>query len=105
MQSSILQSSAYFGSFLKSLHPQVVALYPGVAYRPTHHRSIPGYPMIASQNEYLISRFDGTVIDAKPWTLGAQASPQNDAEEALLELKRQVRGWQEVACSVPCLVR
>lgn len=32
-------------------------------------RQIPGYPRIDRNNDYLIARFDGLVIDAKPWLL------------------------------------
>lgn len=48
----------------------VVALYPGVVYYPAYYRYIPGYPRVDAQNPYLISRYDGAVINAQPWGLG-----------------------------------
>jgi hypothetical protein len=73
---------------------QVVALYPGVSYPPQFHRNIPGYPLVAQSNPFLISRYDGVVIDAKPWgrgffTLGSpgHTQAQNAAEVALARLE------------------
>jgi hypothetical protein len=43
----------------------VVAFYPGVVYTPRHHTSLPGYPNITADNEYLIMRYDRTIIDAQ----------------------------------------
>lgn len=72
---------------------EVVALYPGVSYSPQFHRNIPGYPLVAQSNPFLISRYDGVVIDAKPWGQGAyspcQPQAQNAAEAALLRLERR----------------
>ncbi|OEL36398.1 hypothetical protein BAE44_0002584 [Dichanthelium oligosanthes] len=51
----------------------VLAIYPGVIYSPAYYRYIPGYPRIDACNNYLITRYDGTIIDAKPWGLGGQA--------------------------------
>lgn len=50
----------------------VVAIYPGVIYSPAYYRYIPGYPRIDACNSYLITRYDGTVINAKPWHLGGE---------------------------------
>ncbi|XP_004297736.1 PREDICTED: uncharacterized protein LOC101314652 [Fragaria vesca subsp. vesca] len=50
----------------------VVAVYPGVIYSPAFYRYIPGYPRVDAQNSYLITRYDGTVINAKPWGSGGQ---------------------------------
>uniref|UniRef100_A0A2N9ET24 SET domain-containing protein n=1 Tax=Fagus sylvatica TaxID=28930 RepID=A0A2N9ET24_FAGSY len=50
----------------------VVALYPGVIYSPAYYRYIPGYPRVNAQNTYLITRYDGTVINAQPWGLGGE---------------------------------
>lgn len=76
---------------------QIVGFYPGVAYPPLHHRYIPGYPLVARSNPYLLSRFDGVVLDAKPWGKGRQGSeiwpgemPQNAAEEALGRLEVRI---------------
>jgi len=38
-------------------------------------RQIPGYPRIDRNNDYLVSRFDGLVLDAKPWTQLQTAGP------------------------------
>ncbi|XP_052144257.1 uncharacterized protein LOC127763560 [Oryza glaberrima] len=51
----------------------VLAIYPGVVYSPAYYRYIPGYPKIDACNNYLITRYDGTIIDAKPWQLGGDS--------------------------------
>ena len=51
---------------------QVVALYPGVCYPPSHHSCIPGYPRVDRLNPYLVSRFDGVVLDGKAWGRGGE---------------------------------
>ncbi|GMN52513.1 hypothetical protein TIFTF001_021648 [Ficus carica] len=48
----------------------VIAIYPGAIYSPAYYRYIPGYPRVDAQNPYLITRYDGTVINAQPWGLG-----------------------------------
>ncbi|KAF4358604.1 hypothetical protein F8388_021128 [Cannabis sativa] len=48
----------------------VVAIYPGVVYSPAYYRYIPGYPRVDAKNPYLITRYDGNVINAQPWGLG-----------------------------------
>ncbi|KAF9609866.1 hypothetical protein IFM89_018851 [Coptis chinensis] len=48
----------------------VVALYPGVTYSPAYYRYIPGYPRVDANNPYLITRYDGVVINAQPWGTG-----------------------------------
>ncbi|WCJ43115.1 hypothetical protein M5689_023877 [Euphorbia peplus] len=50
----------------------VIALYPGVIYTPAYYRYIPGYPRVDAQNTYLITRYDGIVINAQPWGLGGE---------------------------------
>ncbi|KAI4373143.1 hypothetical protein MLD38_011302 [Melastoma candidum] len=50
----------------------VVAIYPGVIYSPAYYRYIPGYPRVDAQNPYLITRYDGTVINAQPWGVGGE---------------------------------
>ncbi|KAF8398718.1 hypothetical protein HHK36_014575 [Tetracentron sinense] len=50
----------------------VVAFYPGVIYSPAYYRYIPGYPRVDAHNPYLITRYDGTVINAKPWGAGGE---------------------------------
>jgi hypothetical protein len=50
----------------------VIAFYPGVIYSPANYRYIPGYPRINIQNPYLITRYDGTIINAQPWGTGGE---------------------------------
>ncbi|KAL3718750.1 hypothetical protein ACJRO7_003799 [Eucalyptus globulus] len=61
----------------------VVALYPGVIYSPAHYRYIPGYPRVDAQNPYLITRYDGTVINAQPWGVGGDAREVWDGSNAM----------------------
>ncbi|KAJ9181058.1 hypothetical protein P3X46_009229 [Hevea brasiliensis] len=51
----------------------VIALYPGVIYTPAYYRYIPGYPRVDAHNTYLTARYDGTVINARPWGSGGEA--------------------------------
>ncbi|KAH0708498.1 hypothetical protein KY284_009925 [Solanum tuberosum] len=51
----------------------VLAFYPGVIYSPAYYRYIPGYPKVDAQNSYLITRYDGTVINAQPWGVGGES--------------------------------
>lgn len=51
----------------------VIAIYPGVIYSPAYYRFIPGYPRVDAQNPYLITRYDGTVINALPWGSGGES--------------------------------
>ena len=60
---------------------QIVALYPGVVYPPLFHRNIPGYPLVARTNPFLLSRFDGMVFDAKPWGKGSSSSSRNSSND------------------------
>ncbi|KAL2645335.1 hypothetical protein R1flu_012922 [Riccia fluitans] len=48
----------------------VVAFYPGVIYAPSQYRYLPGYPRVDRGNPYLISRFDGLILDGKSWGRG-----------------------------------
>ncbi|KAK6134159.1 hypothetical protein DH2020_032109 [Rehmannia glutinosa] len=50
----------------------VIAIYPGVTYSPAYYRYIPGYPRVDLKNPYLITRYDGTVINAQPWGTGGE---------------------------------
>ncbi|XWS63302.1 hypothetical protein CRYUN_Cryun06bG0083700 [Craigia yunnanensis] len=50
----------------------VIAMYPGVIYSPAYYRYIPGYPRVDAQNTYLITRYDGIVINAQPWGYGGE---------------------------------
>ena len=46
---------------------EIVCVYPGVVYSSENVRHMPGYPTVAKHNPYLVSRFDGAVVDALPW--------------------------------------
>ncbi|KAA3482651.1 SET domain-containing protein 9 [Gossypium australe] len=50
----------------------VIAIYPGVIYSPSYYQYIPGYPRVDARNRYLITRYDGIVIDAQPWGYGGE---------------------------------
>lgn len=61
---------------------------------PPPCRQIPGYPRIDRENDYLLARMDGAVLDGKPWGRGAQRAgqtlalvPRNSAEAALSHLE------------------
>lgn len=56
----------------------VVAFYPGVIYSPAYYRHIPGYPRVDSSNSYLITRYDGMIINAQPWGVGGEARERWD---------------------------
>lgn len=51
----------------------VVAFYPGVVYSPAYYQYIPGYPRVDARNSYLITRYDGTIINAQPWGAGGES--------------------------------
>ncbi|XP_027153694.1 uncharacterized protein LOC113753674 [Coffea eugenioides] len=51
----------------------VIAFYPGVVYSPAYYQYIPGYPRVDAQNSYLITRYDGTIINAQPWGAGGES--------------------------------
>ncbi|CAL5350688.1 unnamed protein product [Camellia sinensis] len=50
----------------------VIAFYPRIIYSPSYNRYIPGYPIVDTHNPYLITRYDGTVINAPPWGVGGE---------------------------------
>ncbi|XP_015073422.1 uncharacterized protein LOC107017704 [Solanum pennellii] len=60
-----LQGEANIGS--------VIAFYPGVVYPPAYYPYIPGYPRVDAQNPHLITRYDGTMINAQPWGAGGES--------------------------------
>lgn len=43
----------------------LIALYPGTCYMPSDLKWMPNYPEITKNNDYLIWRYDGIVIDGK----------------------------------------
>ncbi|KAK1425719.1 hypothetical protein QVD17_21074 [Tagetes erecta] len=73
-KSQILHEQAGQGLFVDGEADvgSVIALYPGVIYSPAYYRYIPGYPRVDSQNPYLITRYDGTVINGQPWGTGGE---------------------------------
>jgi hypothetical protein len=71
-------------------------------------RQIPGYPKVDRNNDYLIARFDGAVLDAKPWARGAPhpdqcpaRDSQRPAERALcrLEVRRPLQASHDLAAT------
>ncbi|XP_014493357.1 uncharacterized protein LOC106755678 isoform X1 [Vigna radiata var. radiata] len=67
----------------------VLAFYPGVIYSPSYYNQIPGY--LDEQNSYLITRYDGTVIDAQPWGCGGDG-PERFNRRKMLENKLDNEG-------------
>jgi hypothetical protein len=47
---------------------QVVAIFPGLAYKGTDIKSIPGYPNFGIDSDFMISRYDGRILDSRAWT-------------------------------------
>ena len=45
-------------------------------------RQIPGYPKVDRDNDYLMARFDGAVLDAKPWGRGVGSNDQLPASQS-----------------------
>ncbi|GAA0185005.1 hypothetical protein LIER_32293 [Lithospermum erythrorhizon] len=73
--SSIPHKDAGRGLFLdgEAEVGSVIAIYPGIIYSPAYYQYIPGYPKIDAQNPYLITRYDGTIINAQPWGEGGES--------------------------------
>jgi hypothetical protein len=74
----------------------VVALYPGVIYDPSQYRQIPGYPRIDRDNPYFIARFDGVVIDGKPWGIGGGQRLEWDGLTSLEEITQHSQDPERV---------
>jgi hypothetical protein len=68
-KSSIKHASAGDGAWLMGRADvgSVVAMVPGEFYVPEHHRYIHGYPSLGKDADYMISRFDSTIIDPRRW--------------------------------------
>ncbi|KAJ6737039.1 C5ORF35 [Salix viminalis] len=62
----------HIGYTLKADAGTVIAIYPGIIYGPAYYQYIPGYPRIHARNPYVITRHDGTVINAQPWGFGGE---------------------------------
>lgn len=71
----------------------IIAFYPGVIYSPAYYRYIPGYPRVDAQNPYLITRYDGTVINAQPWGVGGETLELWDGS-SVPEIKQAVQGGE-----------
>ena len=66
-------------------------------------RHIPGYPKIDQRNSYLIGRFDGVVLDGKPWAggdeYGGMAWPPVGLGEGMAALMMQNDPlWRQWRC-------
>ncbi|XAR72273.1 hypothetical protein NMG60_11018855 [Bertholletia excelsa] len=61
----------------------VIAIYPGIIYSPAYYRYIPGYPRVDTHNPYLITRYDGTVINAQPWGEGGETREMWDVSRVI----------------------
>ncbi|XP_044489495.1 uncharacterized protein LOC123213929 isoform X2 [Mangifera indica] len=72
----------------------VIAIYPGVIYSPAYYQYIPGYPRVDAQNPYLITRYDGTVINAKPWGTGGDNREMWDGL-AVPEIRPNMEGTEK----------
>ncbi|OIW01876.1 hypothetical protein TanjilG_31058 [Lupinus angustifolius] len=72
----------------------VVAFYPGVVYSPAYYRYIPGYPKVDAQNPYLITRYDGSVINAQPWGSGGDERQLWHGRK-MREIKADVKGGEK----------
>lgn len=59
----------------------LLALYPGACYMPSDLRYLPDYPQITKNNEYMIWRYDGIVIDGKAAVDNDEAGDDGNTEE------------------------
>ena len=69
----------------------MIAIYPGIIYSPAYYHYIPGYPRVDAQNPYLITRYDGTVINAQPWGFGGKTCEVWNSLN-MLEIKLNLQG-------------
>ncbi|CAA0824490.1 Unknown protein [Striga hermonthica] len=77
----------------------VIAIYPGITYSPAYYQYIPGYPRVDLKNPYLITRYDGTVINAQPWGTGGETRDMWDGlnfEEPKLNVESGENGSDRV---------
>ncbi|KAK9902730.1 hypothetical protein WJX75_004261 [Coccomyxa subellipsoidea] len=76
----------------------VVGLYPGIVYTRADYRDMPGYPKVDNESDFLISRFDGAILDAKPWGRASLEEPQAAASlgyrERLADTLAQLHGLE-----------
>ena len=112
-QSGIAHEEAGTGLYIKGRAEPgtVVSMYPGVIYSPSQYKYMPGYPKVDVDNGYLISRYDGLIIDGKPWGKGDDKREwwdghhgipfddiQDSSDQKLAELQRRspLSFWQFV---------
>eukprot|EP00803_Ostreobium_quekettii_P004429 evm.model.scf_338.3 EVM.evm.TU.scf_338.3 scf_338:51123-51557(+) len=62
-------------------------------------RHIPNYPRVDMSNPYLFARFDGAVIDAKPWGHGQLSLEHAFPEAPQTEAERDLERLQVSTCS------
>ncbi|KAJ1422100.1 DNA-binding barrel domain superfamily [Sesbania bispinosa] len=75
----------------------VLAFYPGVVYTPAYYNNIPGY--LNEKNPYLITRYDGSVIDAQPWGCGGYGLELWNGRK-MVENKPDMEGAEKVSDSL-----
>lgn len=61
---------------------RVVSFYPGIVYSPPHYRYMRGYPRMDVVNSYLVSRYDGIIIDGQSWGSGGESRELWDGSSA-----------------------
>jgi len=101
--SGIVHKEAGTGLFIKGRAGPgtVVSMYPGVIYSPSQYRYMPGYPKVDVDNGFLISRYDGLVVDGKPWGKGEDKREwwdgcNSDVQEPNPERRPPLSFWQFV---------
>lgn len=62
----------------------VVSIYPGIVYSPPQYRYMRGYPRMDIVNSYLVSRYDGLILDAQPWGCGGESRELWDGGNATI---------------------
>lgn len=45
----------------------VLGFYPGTVYPPMEIAKMPNYPQVDKDNDYLMCRYDGSIVDSKGW--------------------------------------
>ena len=70
--SRIKHHEAGLGLFLRGDCPPgaLLALFPGLVYLKDNYRRMHNYPKVDKKNPYLTARYDGGVVDSKPWGRG-----------------------------------
>jgi hypothetical protein len=91
------------GVFIKAkARPRtVVSIYPGVIYSRLQYGYMLGYPKVGVDNDYLISRYDGLVVNGKPWGKGGDKrewwdGPNGSNYDVELERRPPLSFWRFV---------